>query len=48
VPPSPERTTDSGGQLPNTSAFNWAAPLASGFGVISLGTGIHWTRRRSS
>jgi hypothetical protein len=47
VSPSPERTTDSGGQLPNTSAFNWAAPLASGFGVISLGTGIHWTRRRS-
>jgi len=48
VPPNPERTTDSGGQLPNTSAFNWAAPLAAGFGFISLGTGIHWTRRRIS
>jgi hypothetical protein len=47
LPPTPERTTDSGGQLPNTSAFNWAALLASGFGFISLGTGIHWTRRRS-
>jgi hypothetical protein len=47
LPPNLERTTDSGGQLPNTSAFNWAALLASGFGFISLGTGIHWTRRRS-
>jgi LPXTG-motif cell wall-anchored protein len=48
VIPIPERTTDSGGQLPNTGSFNWAASLSAGFGFISVGTGIHWTRRRSS
>ncbi len=45
---NPQRTTDSGGQLPNTGFSNWTAPLAAGFGFIALGTGIHWTRRRSS
>jgi len=45
---SPERTTDSGGQLPNTDAFNWFSILAFGLGVIALGTGIYWARTRSS
>lgn len=43
-----ERTTDSGGQLPNTDSFNWIAPLATGLGVIALGTGFYFARRRRS
>jgi len=46
--PSPERTTDSGGQLPNTDSFNWVSLFALGLGLISLGTGIYWARQRRS
>jgi len=46
--PSSERTTDSGGQLPNTDSFNWVSLLALGLGVIALGTGIYWTSTRRS
>jgi LPXTG-motif cell wall-anchored protein len=45
---SAERTTDSGGQLPNTDSFNWIALLAAGLGTIALGTGIYWSRQRRS
>lgn len=45
---SPERTTDSGGQLPNTDSFNWVSLLALGLGLIALGTGIYWARARRS
>jgi LPXTG-motif cell wall-anchored protein len=45
---SDERTTDSGGQLPNTDSFNWVSLLALGLGLISLGTGIYWARQRRS
>ena len=45
---SAARTTDSGGQLPNTDSFNWVSILALGFGVIALGTGIYWSRQRRS
>ena len=45
---SDERTTDSGGQLPNTDSFNWVSPLALGLGLIALGTGIYWARQRRS
>ena len=46
--PSPEKTTDSGGQLPNTDSFNWVSLFALGLGLISLGTGIYWARQRRS
>jgi len=46
--PSAERTTDSGGQLPNTDSFNWLSLLALGLGLIALGTGIYWARQRRS
>jgi type VI secretion system secreted protein VgrG len=45
---SDERTTDSGGQLPNTDSFNWVSLLALGLGLIALGTGIYWARQRRS
>jgi LPXTG-motif cell wall-anchored protein len=45
---SDERTTDSGGQLPNTDSFNWISLLALGLGLIALGTGIYWARQRRS
>lgn len=45
---SAERTTDSGGQLPNTDSFNWVSLLALGLGLIALGTGIYWARQRRS
>ena len=45
---SAERTTDSGGQLPNTDSFNWVSLLALGLGLIALGTGIYWSRQRRS
>lgn len=45
---SAERTTDSGGQLPNTDSFNWISLLALGLGVISMGTGIYWAQARRS
>ena len=48
VAPSPERTTDSGGQLPNTDSFNWLTLLALGLGAIALGTGIYLLRGRRS
>ena len=43
-----ERVTDSGGQLPNTDAFNWVSLFALGLGIIALGTGIYWARGRRS
>ena len=45
---SDDRTTDSGGQLPNTDSFNWVSLLALGLGLIALGTGIYWARQRRS
>jgi LPXTG-motif cell wall-anchored protein len=46
-PAAEERVTDTGGQLPNTDAFNWLTPLAIGLGVIALATASYliWRRR---
>jgi hypothetical protein len=48
TPAPEERTTDTGGQLPNTEAFNWLTPLAIGLGVIALATAAYliWKRRK--
>jgi len=48
TPAPEERVTDSGGQLPNTDAFNWLTPLLIGLGVIALATGgyLIWRRRK--
>ena len=48
TPAPEERVTDTGGQLPNTEAFDWLTPLAIGLGVIALATGgyLIWRRRK--
>ncbi len=44
--PSPEDSTDTGGQLPNTDTSNWVAPLAIGLGVVAAGSAAVLVRRR--
>lgn len=46
VTPSPEETTVTGGELPNTETANWVIPLGIGIGLITLGTVILALRRR--
>jgi hypothetical protein len=48
TPSAEERMTDSGGQLPNTDAFDWLTPLAIGLGVIVFVSGgyLIWQRRK--
>ena len=47
TPAPQEAVTDTGGQLPNTDAFDWLTPLAIGLGVIALATAgyLVWRRR---
>jgi LPXTG-motif cell wall-anchored protein len=47
TPAPQEAVTDTGGQLPNTDAFDWITPLAIGLGVIALATAgyLVWRRR---
>ena len=45
--PDEGKVTDTGGQLPQTEAFDWLTPLAIGLGVIGLATAgyLIWRRR---
>jgi hypothetical protein len=45
--PDEGKLTDTGGQLPQTEAFDWLTPLAIGLGVIGLATAgyLIWRRR---
>jgi len=47
TPEAESKTTDIGGQLPSTDAFDWVTPLVIGLGVIALATGgyLIWRRR---
>jgi len=47
APVAESKTTDIGGQLPSTDAFDWVTPLVIGLGVIALATGgyLIWRRR---
>jgi hypothetical protein len=47
TPEAESKTTDVGGQLPGTEAFDWVTPLVIGLGVIALATGgyLIWRRR---
>jgi LPXTG-motif cell wall-anchored protein len=47
APVAESKTTDIGGQLPSTDAFDWVNPLVIGLGVIALATGgyLIWRRR---
>jgi hypothetical protein len=47
TPEAESKTTDVGGQLPGTEAFDWVTPLVIGLGVIALATGgyLFWRRR---
>jgi LPXTG-motif cell wall-anchored protein len=46
--PTPEATTETGGQLPDTDATNWLAPLAGGLGLMAIGTAGYLLRRKLS
>ncbi len=46
VTPTPEDTTDTGGELPNTDTSDWLTPLAIGIGVAAAGVAIVAVRRR--
>lgn len=47
TPEAEEKVTDTGGQLPQTEAFDWITPLVVGLGVIGLATAgyLIWRRR---
>jgi LPXTG-motif cell wall-anchored protein len=46
--PSPEDTTDAGGQLPDTETDNWILPLGIGLAVIAIGAIVFFLRRKAS
>ena len=46
--PSPEDTTDTGGQLPDTETDNWILPLGIGLAVIAIGAIVFFLRRKAS
>jgi LPXTG-motif cell wall-anchored protein len=46
VTPTPEETTDTGGELPNTDSSVWVGPLALGIGVAAVGVTILMIRRK--
>lgn len=46
VTPTPEDTTDTGGELPNTDISNWVTPLAVGIGIAAVGTAVVIVRKR--
>lgn len=46
VTPTPEDTTDNGGELPNTDTNNWVTPLAIGIGIAAAGVAVVAVRRR--
>jgi type VI secretion system secreted protein VgrG len=46
--PSPEDTTDTGGQLPDTETDNWVLPLGIGLAVIAIGAIVFFLRRKAS
>jgi len=46
--PTPEATTVTGGELPNTDGINWGLPLALGLAIAALGVfGLLRSRRQS-
>lgn len=47
VTPTPEETTVTGGELPNTETADWVIPLGIGLGLIAIGTVILSIRRRN-
>jgi len=46
VTPSPEETTVTGGELPNTETADWTIPLVIGLGLAAIGGLVVATRRR--
>ena len=45
--PTPEETTVTGGELPNTETADWVIPLGIGIGLITLGTVMLALRRQT-